>query len=390
MPTTGSGTGTPVTGVSAVLEGRPFFSAVWVWDNSATAYINNTLESQSTGGTAFTIFDATADFLYLGNESRFDLAFFGLVVLGSLSGITWQYYNGSTWATFVPGPQSFDAEEGASFGYNFALDGAASFDRLVNWATLAFSATNPHGATPPDTSARYWIRVSASTITTSPTVSYILARPYVVYCTATEVANLLQLSTDFSSTTIPTRNTVEDFIHSAQSRIDYYTRKSWRLNFVLNEKHPFNYAGGKLLRPYLRRITRLQIWDGSQYDTKTAGRSNEYFWIEDTSMFYYSRYFLLPARLQHNVPVGLWGWAEYTFPVRVSYLWGKDIQTDEREGGYINEIAKKLTAIDVVQTLDFGLLPASGIDKVPLDEKIRLWREDTENSLDSLRAWESF
>ena len=47
-------------------ESRPYFTAVWVWDNSAGAYVNNTLEAHSKNGTAFSIFADANDYLYLG------------------------------------------------------------------------------------------------------------------------------------------------------------------------------------------------------------------------------------------------------------------------------------------------------------------------------------
>ena len=44
-------------------ESRPYFTAVWVWDNSASAYVNNTLEAHSKNGTAFSIFADANDYL---------------------------------------------------------------------------------------------------------------------------------------------------------------------------------------------------------------------------------------------------------------------------------------------------------------------------------------
>ena len=49
-------------------ESRPNLTAVWVWDNSASAYVNNTLEAHSKNGTAFSIFADANDYLYLGSQ----------------------------------------------------------------------------------------------------------------------------------------------------------------------------------------------------------------------------------------------------------------------------------------------------------------------------------
>ena len=53
-------------------EARPYFTAVWVWDNSAGAYINNTLEAHSKNGTAFSIFADANDYIYLVCQSAGD------------------------------------------------------------------------------------------------------------------------------------------------------------------------------------------------------------------------------------------------------------------------------------------------------------------------------
>lgn len=383
-PITGSGTGAPVVGVLTQFEALPYPDAVWVWDNSAGAYINNTVEAQTGGGTAFSVLADTVDYVYIGSRSRFDLALFIVAVGGTIGSPVWEHYNGASWVRIV-----FDRTIAR---YNFLISGGEQFDNLVDTAALAFSAGTPHAGAPPDTTARYWIRISTASVTTAPTISAIEIRPYAYYCTATDVANLLQIDADFSSTTTPTRTTVENYIHKAQALIDYRARKSWRLNIEPEEieEYDFNYAGFKLKRPDTREILRLQIWNGDTYETRTQGRDQEYFVVRDLGMVHFSRYFLLPARLQHNVPVGLWGWAEYTFPVRVAYTWGKDRYRDERQGPIVWDIAQKLAAIDLVQNYDYGVLTVSGVDKVSLEAKVRLWREEIDDLLDNLRSWETF
>ena len=62
------------------LPPQPQRMAVWVFDASAANYINNSAEARSSAGTAFTIFETTSDYLYLGMEERFDLAIFNFVL----------------------------------------------------------------------------------------------------------------------------------------------------------------------------------------------------------------------------------------------------------------------------------------------------------------------
>ena len=56
----------------------------------------------------------------------------------------------------------------------------------------------------------------------------------------------------------------------------------------------------------------------------------------------------------------------------------------------VYDMAKKLAAIDVVRSSDFGQLVVSGTDRIQLMQKIEGWNMEVEDKLDSLRAWEIF
>lgn len=378
MPNSGSGTGTPLIVPAASLEAQPYFTAVWVWNNGTGTWTDRTLEARTAGGTAFSILAAAADYVYLGSESRFDMGIFLLSVVGSLGALTYAYSRAdNTWSQTVP-----------VLAYDFTLDGAEQFTNLRNWASRSFSATSPHAATPPDTTSRYWLRISTASVTTTPTVNQIQMRPRAYYCTPSDVANLLQLDDDFDATTVPSRNTVEDYIYAAQSYIDYRTHKSWRFNVKNSEEHQFNLNGIRLLERDIQRITRVQVYNGSEYETKTQGRTGDYFFVADTGMLYWARYFLLPARLQsYNAPVWQWGLGEFNFPVRVSYIYGKDIITDNEQGPLVFDITRKRAAIDVYRSHDYSILASSGSDRVSLDNKIRGWTDEIEEYIERLTGW---
>ena len=70
------------------------FDKIFNFDGSST-YTDLTLEAQSPAGTAFTIFNTAAYYLYLGHSEKFDMAIFDVDTAGSLGDLTWQYYNGS-------------------------------------------------------------------------------------------------------------------------------------------------------------------------------------------------------------------------------------------------------------------------------------------------------
>ncbi|MDP3917303.1 MAG: hypothetical protein Q8Q42_03380 [Nanoarchaeota archaeon] len=377
----GSGTGTPITSPAPSMEGLPYFEAVWVSDNSASSYVNNTLASQTISGTTFTIFEDSADYLYLGSSSRFDLAAFILATAGTVGTRTYAFSRSdNSWSQFIPGGT-----------YDFTISGGESYTNLRNWTARAFSATSPHAYTPPDTAIRYWIRISVASVSTPPTVNQIMSRPYAAYCTASDVANQLQLPFDFDETTNPTRNTVEDYIHQAQSIIDYKTWMSWRLNYVEDEEYQFNMAGFKLKHRDIVAICKMEVWNGGGYETKTQGRTGDYFVVQELGLIKFSRFFMLPARFTSgNSPTGRWGWGEFEFPCRLSYLYGSSTFTDALRGGMVFDICKKMAASDVYLNHDYTILSASGVDRVSLDRKIEDWRTEIEEKLSSLQSWQVF
>ena len=365
-----------------------YFDIVEVYDGSS--FTDRTLEAQSPAGTAFSVLEGTDDFLYLGDASRFDMALFDINTAGGLGTLKYEYYNGSAWKEFIPlsGTYQHDPDDNEYAAYGFGEDGAETFpiNRLGNWAEVAI-----------DGESAFWVRISSPTsVSTAPTIKSIRKRGVQAYCTAADVFQLLQLGNvlggdNFTASTTPSLAAVENFIHEAQARIDYYTRKSWRPNIAYNEYHEFNLNGFKLDRPDPYRVVKVQIWDGSGWDSKNQGRKSDFFLIPNTGMVQFSRYFLLPARFtSYNAPVWRWGGGEFTMPIKVTYLYGRDLTTDGRDGPLVIDIAKKLAAIDVLRNSDFGGVSVSGMDRVQLSQKIDGWTAETLEVMDSLRAFEVF
>ena len=368
------------------------FDTIFNWDGVGTSsgdYTDVTLEAQSPAGTSFTLFNSSAYYLYLGNASKFDMAVFDVDIAGTVGALTWEYYNGSAWTEFVPSSSKYelDPDDNEGSQYDFSKDGAEMFpaNLLSDWATVAINSAT-----------KYWVRVTTASVTTAPTIKRIQMRPYASYCTSKDVYNLLQLTnilngTDFTSATVPSKDTVEQYIMEAQSYIDMYSRKSWRPTYVANEYQQFNLNGMKLDKPDAYKILSLKIWNGASWDTKTQGRKGDYFLVPDTGMVQFSRFFLLPARFtSYNAPVWRWGGGEFTMPVKITYLAGRDIQTDVRQGGIVQDMAKKLAAVDVVRNSDFGGAVVSGMDRVSMESRISAWTEETADNIDSLRAFEVF
>ena len=364
------------------------FTKIFTYNGSA--FTDVTLEAQSPAGTAFSIFGGANQLLYLGHDERFDMAIFDVATEASVSSLLWQYYNGSTWTQFVPASARLTHDpdfEDVGEGYDFSKDGVEIFppNILASWATTAINSVT-----------KYWIRVSAQSVTTSPTIKRIQMRPVNSYCTTADVFDLLQLknitsTTDFTASTVPSKSTVEQYIEAAQSKIDFRTRKSWRPNYITDEYHDFNLNGFKLRRNDAYKVLSMHIWSGSGFERKNQGRTGDYFLTPDVGIVNFSRYFLLPARFQsYNAPVWRFGGGEFTNPIRVSYLYGRDINMNPQEAGMVYDMAKKLAAIDVVRSSDFGQLVVSGTDRVGLIQKIEGWNMEIEDKLDALRAFEVF
>ena len=367
--------------VDTTFEGLPYFTAVWTFVAATPDYSNHTIEAQTPAGTSFTWFGTTSDYVYLGHQSKFDLFTAIEATAGVLGALTYEYYdNNSNWVQFVPRRT-----------YDFTASGAEEWNirQLVGWTSFVITTSAPDTAdSVPDSIERYYIRISAASVSSAPTINQVQARPYAYYCTATDVFHILQLDADFSSSTVPTRDTVEDAINAAQSIIEFRTYKAWRPVIKEDEHYEFSIAGIKLIERDIQRVLTLEVWDGGSWSERTQGRDQDYFILPDMGMLYFSRFFLLPARMaSYNAPVWRWGWAEFTFPVRITYIYGRNKFTDTRQYMNIWDITRKLAAIDVYQSHDYSVLAASGSDKVSLDRKIENWKQEVEEQLEELRRW---
>ena len=364
------------------------FDKIFNFDGSST-YTDVTLEAQSPAGTAFAILNTSAYYLYLGHSEKFDMAIFDIETAGNLGALTWEYRTSSdTWAEFIPasGRYQLDPDDEEGKQYDFTEDGVEEFPSniLSAWATLTVNSAN-----------LYWVRVAAAS-GAGPTVKRIQMRPINTYCTTSDIFAVMQLSavlggTDFTTSTVPTKVSVESYIMAAQSLIDYRTRKSWRPIYVAAEYHDFNLNGFRPMHTDLYKLLSLRVWSGSEWELKATGRKEDYFFVPDTGMIHYSRYFILPARFaSYNAPIWRWGGGEFTVPVKIKYLAGRDFHTDQREAGIVFDSARKLAAIDIIRSADFGNLVVGGADRVMMAQRADSWSVDVDDRLESLRAFEVF
>ena len=368
-----------------------YFSTVFDYDDSATTYNDRTLEAQSIRGTAFTVMGATADFLYLGSDERFDMAIFDVSSGGSLGTLKWEYYNGSAWTEFIPSSGEFRNDPDSSdlgATYDFVTDGGEIFSpsRLASWGTVAVNSVT-----------KYWVRVSSpTTVTTAPTMYRIQMRAVNAYCSTKDVFEFLELATvtggtDFTTSTTPTKRQVEDRITAAQAKIEYLSRKYFRPTLIIDENHPFSLQGFKLDKSGAYKILKMQVWDGASWTLRVEGRDNDFFLVRETGMIYYARYFILPARFMNfNSPIWAYGGGEFADSVRMSYLAGRNIHIDP-EGPAAFDAALKWACADLIANFDFGgLIVSGGTANISGSDKVSTWKQEAEDWAESLRSWEVF
>jgi len=353
---------------------RPF--SVVLWDDSADQYVD--LTSYIDSNIDFDFLSDEQDILYIGHNSRFTGIYADLSVGGSYGSVSYHYLSdGSEWRNV----QLKDS-------YNFS---ESKYVRWVlpptNWVRTQFTSEFPHDATPISDYEYYWIKISASSITSAAKISKLRVFPYASYTTPEKVSNFLQIKRNFDYSTTPTDLAVEDLIRRSEDYIMYRTRKSWRAEAVTEETEPIlvdhNRYGFYLRHRNFTKVYSVDLWDGGSWKRLQEGRNGDYFINYDLGMIYITRLFLLPATYGMSGRYTLWGHGEFKNSIKVDYLYGRNPETDS-EFFIAEDIATKLTARDILQHSDFSDLIVSGSDKVPYSEKIRLLTEDIELKLESL------
>ena len=125
--------------------------AVYYYDG--TGYTDNTVLAKSSSASTFIFLTRTTDYTYVGKYCNF--ATILLYTYNSLTGtsLNFEYYNGASWITLTNLTHSLiDNTNGLS------IPGGVSFDKysLTNWTPTTINGSN-----------LYWIRISATSITTT-------------------------------------------------------------------------------------------------------------------------------------------------------------------------------------------------------------------------------
>jgi len=162
-----------------------------------------------------------------------------------------------------------------------------------------------------------------------------------VYCTADDVARLLQTE-PFSASTTPTTTQVENIINRKEDRIDQKLMHGWREKTVtdlfldttfieIRNGARFDVPNYSLKTLSSGSGDKLEVWDGTNYidflTDKTEGRDNDY-WVDLNKGIIWIRV---------NVRVAT------RKPIRVTYRFGETVVT-----GDIEDLCVNMAAIDIL------------------------------------------
>lgn len=351
-------------------------SAVWEYDG-VSAYTNNTDAVRT--NTDFNFLSASTKTYYVGFDRRFIGIYADLTTNGSYTSLTYEYMRDqSTWEKL----ELLDS-------YAFDKSKYIRWNLPKFWIKWSFTSTNPQTATPPDQLERYWIRITATTVTTTAVIDKIRILPLATYTTPQDVESYMQLKEGyFTHNSVPSDLTVEQMIARAEDRIDYRTRKSWKFNAVTSEPNDamltdYNRYGFYPRHRNIIKVYALQIWTGSEWQTQTEGRTNDYFVNFDLGMIYFTRMFLLPAAYGMTGRYFHWGYGEYKNSIKMDYAYGRDPEI-AKEFYIVNDVATKIVAKEILNNANYSQLFTSGVDKVPVEVRTRILNDDVEVSLDEL------
>jgi len=369
----------------ASYESFPYFSGVWLFDNSASAYVNLTTAMRK--GTASDLMGQVTDYLYLGLRARTEMALFTLSTNGSYAGLTWEFYTEvdghGAWVEFVPDYSNFNFDVAKGEVMYLA-------DFLPNWKAFPFSATAPHTAAPPDSRARWWIRVHAATsVTTVAKATYIEALPVAYYTTPELVSKEI---TGSSALAENMWSLLEHYITRVQDNIDTNTHKSWRPKIILEEPHDFNLYGVKLKMMPLRRIISVELWqDGWLGLQEGRGMTNGQFFADEHRgiVFFTGNLFYPWGHMRYR----LRKFPAYQNALRVSYVGGEFMHKAiarglrmDRQLGPVQELATKYTALELLASHDYTKILPEGLNNVMLSDKIENWKKDVDQGIDLLQG----
>ena len=355
------------------------WGSFYLWDNSASAYVDHEFAASDIPGAAVSLIGQTTDKIYLGLDRKFYAVFFELEVAGDYGTLLdWEYWDGSAWKN-LPIARNYVLD---------AVSGVIQFRSPSDWASTTLTGVEAAntGLKTEDTSAgtaKYWMRVAASAVTTIATMKRSFPFPNYGYTTPSRIAQFLQLRQDFSTTTAPNISEVERIIERIESRIDRYTTNSWKPNYRQDETYEFSRHGIVLKRQPAIKVIDLSIWNGSAFTVLSEGRAQDYFVDAKTGIIPITR--LLSIPFTYTRSSNAWGFGEFKRAININYVWGRDFDEDIASG-MVEDITTKLASADIISNYDYTTMVPQGTDRYSLEQKVNYWRENAEERIEELRS----
>ena len=355
-----------------------YWDSTYLWDNSANAYVDLEFAAADEPGTSLPLFGQPADKVYIGLDRTFNAVYFQLGAIGSgLGSFTYEYWTGSSWRN-IPLKRT----------YVFNETGVGEFPIPINWTARTLTGVeNSNTNIASEDVAYYWLRIyQTATPTGVPTLERSFPFPSYGYVTPTEIADFLQLRQDFSTTTSPSKANVENIMRRVEGRIEGYSLHSWKPKYRHQELYEFNRWGFVLKRYPVIRLFEVAIHNGSEYEVMTEGRTQDYFIDNDRGIVPLTRLMQMPYAYSR---MKSWGFGEFKRAIRTNYVWGRDIDFDDRSE-MVKDIVIKMVSADIISNYDYTTMVPQGTDRFSLEQKVSYWRESAEERLEELRAIRAF
>lgn len=248
------------------------------------------------------------------------------------------------------------------------------------WTLKVASSEFPeYGAEPPANLELYWVRLT-NTGAVPLAIARVLPSLYNTYATHQEVAQFMGLP-EFTEVHEPLQSFVRKRIRASEDWLDSYTRRSWRLRAVYNERYTLNPYGILLRMKPAWFVTRMSVWTGGTLATELYEGRQRDFYLSGNSMVYFTR-----IALGRGLP-----WASISSrylrlpdSVEIDYVYGEDFDvSDKRE--QVSDIIIKRAVADLTTMQDWTAILVNNPDAVPKPEKAAQYMEQSIERADELR-----
>ena len=209
-------------------ESATAFDKVLFYDGST--YTDNTAEAATEEGTEFSVMDAAAEYLYVGDAATFSGAKFEFQTRGSNYTLVVEYWSGAAWTTMTANTNVLDDDTS-----DFESNGRITWTAPGDWATTTV-----------DSNTLYWIRFSTTSVpVTTAKVYYLIPGDSVIGLLAMSSSEIQNEEWMWCSYTTAIYVTIRNDGNSSYEGDYYITSSSSTANlqnfFIYNHTYTSNY-----------------------------------------------------------------------------------------------------------------------------------------------------